>query len=111
MIAARLTCLPFEPLFTEDQWDSVVARLELSRREQQIVRLVFHDMREQSIAVELGVSVNTVHTELRRLYLKLGVRSRVQLVLTVVSEHLARSREAERTEPTLRLYHGARKAA
>ena len=39
-----------------------------------------------AIALELGISQHTVHTYLSRLYRKLGVTSRVQLVLSVLDE-------------------------
>ena len=108
MITARLQHRHIQPLFTEHQWQRIAQRLELSRRELEIVRLVLEDAEEQSIAAQFGTSINTVRTQLKRLYWKLGVRSRVGLVLGIIREHLDRSKEAE---PTLRLHDGSRKAA
>jgi DNA-binding NarL/FixJ family response regulator len=88
-------------LFSENQWRTVAAHLELSARELEIIRLVFEDVQEQAIAEQSGTSLNTIRTQLKRLYWKLGVRSRVGLVLRIVREHLAALREVERREPTL----------
>ncbi len=112
MIAFKMHCPPQKPaLQRRTVADGSPIACELSRRELQIVRLVFEDAQERSIAGELSVSVNTIHTLLKRLYLKLGVRSRVGLVLRIVRENLADLQEAERPEPTVRLHRGARKAA
>jgi DNA-binding CsgD family transcriptional regulator len=111
MIAARLQCRRLKPLFTEGQWLRIADRLEFSRREIEIVWLVFQDAPDQAIAAELAISVNTVHTHLKRLYSKLGVRSRVGLVLQITHEHLADSQDAQRFEPTELLQSGARRAA
>ena len=111
MIPSHLQCRHFESFFTQGQWLIIAERVELSRRELAIVRLVFEDAQERTIAGELGTSINTVRTQLKRLYWKLGVRSRVGLVLRIVREHLTDSQEAEHSEPILRLRHGAREAA
>jgi DNA-binding NarL/FixJ family response regulator len=76
------------PLLTDDQWVTIADRLELSQRELQIVRLVFEDESEKAIARQLGISLNTVHAHLKHLHWKLGVQSRVGLVLRVFREYL-----------------------
>ena len=76
----------------------------------QIVRLVFEDAPDQAIAAELAISVNTVHTHLKRLYSKLGVTSRAGLVLQIVHEHLADLQEAEHPVPIVRLHPGSKAA-
>jgi len=111
MIAGRLQCRRLQPLFTEGQWLRIADRLEFLRREIEIVRLVFQDAPDQAIAAELAISVNTVHTHLKRLYSKLGVTSRAGLILQIVHEHLADLQEAEHPAPIVRLYPGTRKAA
>ena len=111
MIAARLQCRRLQPLFTKGQWLRIADRLEFSRREIEIVRLVFQDAPDQAIAAELAISVNTVHTHLKRLYSKLGVTSRAGLVLQIVHEHLAELQDVQHFEPTVLLQPGARRAA
>ncbi len=111
MIAARLQCRRLNPLFSEGQWLRITDRLEFSRREIEIVRLVFQDAPDRAIAAELAISVNTVHTHLKRLYWKLGVTSRAGLVLQIVHEHLAESRDVQHFEPTVLLLPATRRAA
>ncbi len=62
--------------------------LRLSRREVQVVQGVFEDRKEESIAHELGISPHTVNTYFQRLYSKLRVSSRPQLIVRVMAEYL-----------------------
>ena len=71
------------------EWRSIGRSLKLSPRELQIVRCLFDDDTEAAIALRLGISSHTVHTYLERLYRKVGVSSRVALVVRVFGEHLA----------------------
>jgi len=70
----------------ETQWHGLACRLKLSPRELQIVRGVFRDKKERAIAAEYGISAHTVHTHLERLYRKLGVSSRVSLIVRICGE-------------------------
>ena len=74
-------------MFCDATWTALAVNLRLSRRELEIVRGIFNDQKEQAIAAELGVSRHTVHTERQRLYRKLGVRDRPQLILRVVAQY------------------------
>ena len=69
-----------------ESWTAVGHSLSLSPRELDIVKGIFDDEREQSIANTLGISVHTVHTYMARIYQKLGVHSRVSLVLRIIAE-------------------------
>ncbi len=69
-------------------WNSLRISLQLSQREVEIVQLVFADEKDGNIAGSLGISRHTVDTYLRRLYAKLRVSSRPQLILRVVAEYL-----------------------
>jgi DNA-binding NarL/FixJ family response regulator len=51
-----------------------------SRREAELIRLVSQGLRNKEIAARLGITEGTVKTHLHRLYEKLGVTSRVELV-------------------------------
>ena len=55
----------------------------------EIIQGIFDDQKELAIADELTMSVHTVHTHVERLYRKLGVSSRVTLVLYILSEYLS----------------------
>jgi DNA-binding CsgD family transcriptional regulator len=72
-----------------DAWRVIANSLCISDRELQIVQGIFDDRQEFAIADELKISVHTVHTHLERLYRKLGISSRVGLVLSILSEYLS----------------------
>jgi len=85
--------MPFtgRELMSSAAWRDLAHALNLSPREACIVQSVFDDRSELAIAHELGISSHTVHTHFERLYHKLGVASRVELVVRIVAEHLALS--------------------
>jgi len=58
----------------------------MSTRERQIAEAVLADQEELAIAERLRISPHTVHTHLEQLYHKLGVGSRVQLVVRLAEE-------------------------
>lgn len=70
--------------FGAEAWRGLAERLGLSGRELDIVRAIFDGNKEAAIARNLEMSPHTVHEHLRRLHRKLGVRDRVEVVLTVV---------------------------
>jgi DNA-binding NarL/FixJ family response regulator len=70
-------------------WKTIAKSLCISDRELQIIQAIFDDRKEFAIADELKISMHTVHTHLERLYRKLGVSSRVALVLCILSEYLS----------------------
>lgn len=73
---------------TPEVWRALRARLKLSPRECEIVRGVVEDLSERGMALELGISHHTVHTHLERVYRKLGVASRPQLIRRVMQAYL-----------------------
>ena len=76
-------------MFSEPAWKEIARSLKLSGREVQIVRGIFNDNTESTIAGNLAVSPHTIHTYCERLYRKLVVTDRVRLVLRVMDEFLA----------------------
>jgi ATP/maltotriose-dependent transcriptional regulator MalT len=76
-------------ILPSDAWKTIAQSLHISNRELQIIQGIFDDRKEFAIADELKISVHTVHTHLERLYRKLGVSSRVTLVLYILSEYLS----------------------
>lgn len=64
-------------------WQRIVAHFKLSPREAEIVKHMLADRSERDIADQLGISTHTVHTHRERLYRKLSVRSRAQLVICI----------------------------
>lgn len=75
-------------VFREHEWQILIDRLGLSPREAEITQRVFDDLGGAAIARDLGLAPSTVRTYLKRLYRKLGVRSRGELMTLVFSEFL-----------------------
>ena len=70
----------------------------LTPREEQTVNLVTEGMKNREIATELKVKENTVKKSLLRIYDKLGVSNRVELVLYALSHSQQRSSESVQEE-------------
>ncbi|MGO9199212.1 MAG: helix-turn-helix transcriptional regulator [Limisphaerales bacterium] len=73
-------------LLSERAWRLIARSLHLTGREVQVTRGVFDDQIEATIGSRLAISANTVHAHLRRMFRKLGVVTRVGLVLRVWNE-------------------------
>ena len=76
------------PLSPRD-WQAIGDSLRFSMRERQVVRCVFAGRTESEIAGHLGLSSHTIHSYLDRLYRKLKVNSRCELVVRVFEEYIA----------------------
>jgi len=76
-----------QSLFCPAEWERISESLEFTKRESDVVRGALDDKKDSSIAQELGISANTVHSHIRRVYSKLGVSSRAQLVARVLAEY------------------------
>jgi DNA-binding CsgD family transcriptional regulator len=75
-----------QAVFFPGEWRSLAAILGLSPRECGIVRAVFDGDSEKRIAERTGLSPHTVHTYLWRIYRKLQVQSREELLVRVFAE-------------------------
>jgi DNA-binding NarL/FixJ family response regulator len=75
-----------QSVFVPAEWRSLATCLGLSPRECGIVRAVFDGASEKRIAEGLGLSPHTVHTYLWRIYRKLHVQSREELLVRVFAE-------------------------
>jgi DNA-binding NarL/FixJ family response regulator len=69
-----------------------------SPREEQTVHLVTEGLNNREVARELNLKENTVKKSLLRIYDKLGVSNRVELVLYALSHSQERLPEPERQE-------------
>jgi DNA-binding CsgD family transcriptional regulator len=90
-------------------WREVGQSLKLSARELEVVRHVFADLKEASIAEALGISRHTVRTYTERLYRKLGVRGRVALVVRVLDEFLRLTASSGSALPPICPHHTTRR--
>lgn len=70
----------------------------LTPREEQTVNLVTEGMKNREIATELKIKENSVKKSLLRIYDKLGVSNRVELVLYALSHSQQRSSESVQEE-------------
>ena len=86
---------------TEAAWERLAERLSLSPREAQIVQAVLEDQKESAIARQLKMSPHTVHTHLERLYVKLSVHSRPELILKIVTAFLSMTSELDSPLPAI----------
>ena len=62
-------------------------QVTLSPRERQIALMVAHGRTNQAIATSLDISVWTVSTHLRRIFAKLAVANRAEMVARLVADH------------------------
>ena len=81
---------------SDDKWRSIAESLGLSRRQLQIVRCVFDGLDEPSIGHQLRVFSHTVHSHLNRLYKKIRVKSRCELIVLVFLNYLSRASPSRR---------------
>ncbi len=84
-----LPCSDRRGLFCEDAWAGIADKLALSPRQIEVARYVLADQSDEEIAEATGLSRGTVHTHVERLHKKLGIHSRVQLAMRVLTAYLA----------------------
>lgn len=65
---------------------AAVAALGLTQRESQIVEKFSNGMSTQALAAELFISAATVRTHLRKIFTKLDINSRVELLSLVLAK-------------------------
>jgi len=80
--------VPRSAMLCDEAWLAIARGLDMSERQIQVVRGIFDDEIESTIASRLGISSHTVHTHIERIHHKLGVHDRVELVLLVIAEFL-----------------------
>lgn len=72
-------------------WREVEYHLGLSNREAQVARCIVNGCSQSDMANCLGISIHTVHTHLERLYRKLGVSSKCQVVVQLFATYFVLS--------------------
>lgn len=73
-----------ECVLTQGEFDAVSAELGISPRQREIVRCLLTGMTDKEIATDIGITIPTVRTHLGRLFDKLQVGDRVELILLFV---------------------------
>jgi len=70
------------------QQESERPRLNLTEREKEVLRLVCDGLTNAEIATSLHVSRETVKSELKRIFRKIGVANRTQAAVLLVRQRL-----------------------
>jgi DNA-binding CsgD family transcriptional regulator len=73
--------------FCEPAWAGISLALSVSKREVEILQCLVLGDSEGQAADFLGISRCTVHTHLMRVYNKLGVHSRAELIVRLYDAH------------------------
>ena len=73
-------------VFSQGEWTQICRSLGLSARQVQITALLLDGHKTLKVAMDLGISPDTVRAHLRRLYPKLGVSDRLELMARCVRE-------------------------
>ena len=76
------------PIVTPSDSGDLVTAASITAREQELLRLVAQGLSNREISSRLVITVNTVKSHLRRIYLKLGVQNRAQAVMRAQELHL-----------------------
>jgi DNA-binding NarL/FixJ family response regulator len=93
MNAADVQPVPIRPQFLQDrEWSAIVASLRLCKRETEVVSGIIAGESEARLAERLGISTHTVHTYIDRLYRRLAVRSRCELVVRIFEVYVTATR-------------------
>ncbi|MBN2131843.1 MAG: response regulator transcription factor [Sedimentisphaerales bacterium] len=77
-------------LLSAQEWSQLKEHLGLPPRQAEIANSIIHGKSDKQIARELGISLPTVRTHMTRLFRKLDLNDRVELVLhvfTCMREH------------------------
>lgn len=89
---------PLPPLpISHRKWETLAKSLNLSHQQERIVELILRDLPDKHIADALKLTVPTVRTYLNRIYARLGVKSRMALVLRLFAmSHVTSGRDDRR---------------
>lgn len=71
-------------MLSEHAWTEIGCALGVTKREVQIIQAVFDNLPQKGIASRFAITEHTVHTHLNRLFKKLNVTTRTELVLRVM---------------------------
>lgn len=96
---------PQTTFLPEPSWQSIVRSLGLSEREAQVAGLILGDGScETAMAASLSISPHTVHTHLERIYRKLRVTSRSQVVSRIFQLYVNQEAATHLTEAAPAVY-------
>jgi len=76
-------------ILSDHAWSEIATALRITPRELQIVQGVFDNLTQKQVASRLSMHEHTAHTHLNRLFKKLNVTTRTELVLRVIEQLIA----------------------
>jgi DNA-binding CsgD family transcriptional regulator len=83
---AALTANAIQPLpLSTSHWSAIVQEMGLSYRQAQIAELMARGAQLKEIAALLKISISTVRTQQARIYAKLGVSGRGELLIQILA--------------------------
>ncbi len=71
--------------FTNKEWKILQEELLLSPRQTDIIKLMCNGYKNYAIAQSLGISIHTVRAHLKKLYMRLDVADRFELICLMIS--------------------------
>ena len=92
-------------MLSDHAWSEISTALDLTKRELQIVKAIFDNFSEVGIAKKFGISPHTVHTHLNRVFKKLNITTRTQLVLRIMEKLLSLTASATGQLPPICAHH------
>lgn len=79
---------------TAAEWNYAVKTLGPSPQQAKIVELILRGLKDKQIAAELELGFSTVRTYLDRIFMRLEVADRVELVLRVFTTYVEQNRRS-----------------
>jgi DNA-binding CsgD family transcriptional regulator len=76
-------------ILSDHAWSEIAKALGVTKRENQIIQGVFDNLTQSGIASRLNMNEHTAHTHLNRLFVKLTITTRTELVLRVMEQMIA----------------------
>jgi len=83
--ASAMTAATHEGPFNDHEWAGIFATLKLSAQQQRILKLMARGLADKQIVTELRMSYGTLRTHVSRMFARLGVSDRAELLLRVVN--------------------------
>lgn len=71
------------PLLNAEEWQRIINVFKLSPQQARIVEMILQGKKHKQIALELSLSESTVQTYLGRLFARLGVADRTEMILHI----------------------------
>lgn len=76
-------------ILSDHAWCAIARSLDITKRELQVIQGVFDNLPNAGISQRLKISDHTTHTHLNRLFKKLNVTTRTELVLRIMEQMIS----------------------